>query len=433
MTQKSISRELTELFDLHKTGALTRDEYELLKVHILQNNECVQVEEYSDVSLHYSKSNGINEHQPDERNIGSIDSGKSSVKRISTILIATAIIILISFKFQETNTSKEEKIATQYKKTKLKVEGTIKSEKNQPIKENEIVVWDEAYATNIVMGELEKYKGWSNFLPSNSDSIALVHDIYGFFKIAVNNKVLWIGVVASNSEDNNCNVCDEIISFFEFENKDGWQLTNKSIACIIDKPVVVTLKVQGIQLSSNNYGLLTSFSRLNYENSFIMSEIYTFINKELIKVFSTSHSYDSSTSYSVKLKTAKKEGYYYLGVKEWEKTEGRDEIVTITAYKFNGSEYVEIEGSITNPLLTSTNRFVDINSINKRKNNICTSCNGTGIQTCKLCGGTGVSNMGIECNCIRTYKMELAAGHTPSHKPLKWTCISCKGTGKYNN
>lgn len=80
--------------------------------------------------------------------------------------------------------------------------------------------------------------------------------------------------------------------------------------------------------------------------------------------------------------------------------------------------------------LSSNSSYEDNSAQKEEKMNVCRTCKGTGIQVCTLCGGTGVNNMGIECGCIRAYKMEIAAGHTPSHSPLEWTCLACKGTGE---
>ncbi len=79
---------------------------------------------------------------------------------------------------------------------------------------------------------------------------------------------------------------------------------------------------------------------------------------------------------------------------------------------------------------SSSSSYEDNSTQQQVKKKECRYCNGTGTQICNLCGGTGVNNMGIECGCIRTYKMEILAGHTPSHEPLSWTCTFCKGTGE---
>ena len=106
---------------------------------------------------------------------------------------------------------------------------------------------------------------------------------------------------------------------------------------------------------------------------------------------------------------------------------------TLTYYKFNGNEYEEFDGTITDSELTSMSRFLDINTINQRNNNVCTRCDGTGVEVCKLCGGTGTTNMGegFECNCIRTYRIEMESGYSP-HPPKRWTCPRCNGTGEFS-
>ena len=163
--------------------------------------------------------------------------------------------------------------------------------------------------------------------------------------------------------------------------------------------------------------------------------LYAFINGEMSHILGFDHMGNVEEYYTYEIKRSEKydeAGYSYLLVEEKEKTEDTDTILSKTVYAFNGREYEEFSGAITDPSLTSISRFYDINTAKERDNNVCPTCHGTGVQVCNLCGGTGVNNMGMECGCIRAYNVEIAAGHTPSHPPRQWTCTSCRGSGTYS-
>jgi len=298
-----------------------------------------------------------------------------------------------------------------------------------PVIEDSSDQWDEASATNLVMDELKKYADWE-FEYEVDYSEDLIHRLIKFQEVKLDNKKLISGLVLSKLTDSYMST-EAYVSIFEFENKGGWRLTNKAIAFASYN---FTGNVTWIRIAPNNYALyiLNSYSRMDETNAF--TNLYTFLNGEISNILSIEHGagYDE-TYYNVRFKQSditNNNGYYYLLAEEKSKIEDRDTVVTGNTYAFNGAVFEEFEGSITDPSLTSMNRFIDINSMMERENDICPTCHGTGEIICPLCGGTGVNNMGIECGCIRTYNMEKAAGHTPSHPPLRWTCPACGGSGK---
>lgn len=299
--------------------------------------------------------------------------------------------------------------------------------------------WDEDAATKIIEDKLSKHPDWSGIY--FNDSTTLIHYVSFFPKFDLINKDIMVGFAYSDYEENYCSTCSGVLSVFEFENKDGWYLSKKDIA-FTSAQASSPLKIYPI--SYDNYGILITESHGTQGELNTFNELLAFNNDEVSAILEISHLGDIYTDYNVVIKKHEREGYFYLLVEETEtkgattdpfseETDSQEEsnpIITNTYYKFNGTKYESFVPPTTDPSLTSMDRFLDLNSIEQRKNGVCPTCNGTGIQICNLCGGTGVNNMGMECGCIRTYNMEKAAGHTPSHRPLKWTCIACNGSGK---
>jgi uncharacterized protein (TIGR02145 family) len=313
----------------------------------------------------------------------------------------------------------------------------------EPVLEGTSEQWDENYATTLVIDELKKYTGWKSRYDNRWESIYetdsekqrdyskdLEHQLSDFQVIKSSKKKL-MSVIAYSKLRENYDLSDVFISVFEFENIRGWRLTKKAIAFA---SLNSRGKVSWYKISPHNYAIsvFNSYFRMGESNAF--TDLYTFLNGEISNVLRIEHwGEEEEVFYNLRFRQSDildNNGYYYLLAEEKFKNEDLDTIVTRKTYAFNGAVYEEFNGTITDPSLTSINRFIDINSIKEKDNNVCPTCHGTGIIICSLCGGSGVNNMGIECLCIRTYKMEIAAGHAPSHEPLRWTCTSCGGTGK---
>jgi hypothetical protein len=277
------------------------------------------------------------------------------------------------------------------------------------------------------MDELSKCTEWPFHESFTSDE--LNHQFFKFMDIALDGKDLKVGIAYTILEGHCPPYCDAVISIFEFENKAGWGLHRKAIG--FDK-ITPEGNIEFYKMSTREYGILVRnlFSSGKWGTSRSVS-LYAFINDRLMPTLGW-YREDMDTVFSANVLKTIKEGQSYVMIEEKAKPYEGDTITTQTVYKFNGTEYMEFTGYLTDPSLTSISRFYDINTAQERENNVCPTCHGTGTQVCNLCGGRGVNNMGMECGCIRTYNMEIAAGHTPSHPPLQWTCVSCRGTGEYN-
>jgi uncharacterized protein (TIGR02145 family) len=291
-------------------------------------------------------------------------------------------------------------------------------------------VWDEASARGLILEALENHQDWS--LISFRDSAKLIHSVQFLPPIKYESKESVIGIAYSDYEDNYCPDCMGVLSVFEFENRGGWRIVKQALAFANKKPAG---EIGWYKISADNYAISVSNIFGTMGEIYQTMGLYAFIKDEITYILDIDHMGNVEDYYNYEIKRSTKydeAGYSYLLVEEKEKYEDSDTVITKTVYAFNGGEYEKFEGAITDPSLTSISRFYDINSVRERDDNICPTCHGTGIQVCNLCGGTGVNNMGIECGCVRTYKMEIAAGHTPSHPPLQWTCPACGGTGKYH-
>jgi uncharacterized protein (TIGR02145 family) len=288
-------------------------------------------------------------------------------------------------------------------------------------------VWDSTSAVKSITDDLNRYTQWP-FNESFSTE-ELKHEFYDFVDIALEGKELKVGVVYTILDGHCPPYCNPMLSAFEFENKGGWYLSRKAIAFQALSPEG---RIEFYKISPREYGILVKnrFSSGKWGTSNSIN-LYAFVNDKLMQTLGW-YREDLDTVYSARVLKTIQDGQSYVMLEEKAKPYDGDTILSKSYYRFNGTEYEEFSGYITDPSLTSINRFYDINSVSERENNICPTCHGTGVQVCNLCGGTGRNNMGIECGCIRTYNAEIAAGNIPSHPPLKWTCPSCGGTGKYN-
>lgn len=305
---------------------------------------------------------------------------------------------------------------------------------NSTIAEYITDVWDEASAKKLIMEELSKHSDWSGIW--YRDSATLIHNVNFFPVFKFENEEIMLGIAYSDYEENDYGDFSRgVLSAFEFRNRGGWRLINKGMAFAGSKSHG---QIKWYRIASDNYAISISnyYGHMGEVNE--ETQLYAFINGKILPILDVSHMGDTETYYNLRFRQSNNrddEGYYYFLVEEKQKSadDDSDTLVTRTTYAFNGSAYKEFDNtSITDPSLTSMSRFYDLNTVKERENNVCPTCHGTGTQVCSLCGGTGVNNMGIECGCIRTYNMEIAAGHTPSHPPLQWTCPSCRGTGEYN-
>lgn len=167
MTQESVSNKLTELFELYKEGALTKDEYDLLKSQIINGGEGQQSKDAEPAIKHSSNLAANNENNSSDNKLDGNDLKKkpnSKISRIVTIVAASSLIIVAAI-----------------------------------IISNRNIEWNEVRATKKIMAELNNYPDWAS--KSYRDSVNWYHHIVGFKKLSLSQKNLMIAITITNEEE----------------------------------------------------------------------------------------------------------------------------------------------------------------------------------------------------------------------------------------
>mgnify|MGYP006284028831 CR=1 FL=1 len=283
--------------------------------------------------------------------------------------------------------------------------------------------WNEEAASQLVMNHLKNDTSYwfDDYL--NGDDMEIYRDV-NFIGFTHNNTEYKVAAVFSQTKD--CPACGFIASVFEFRKiNEQWYLNN------VAKGILRSDEVKDVNffpLDPENYGIrMKGFQ----SNTRVAGGVYTFISifaffsDGLHEIFNESiEGWDDEYDMNCQLLSFNNKTYLEI--------EKIAEGSSATEYfEFNGRTFNEYHGSFTDPSLTSIERMGFREHFDAKERGVCPRCNGTGVEVCPLCNGTGVTDMGIECNCVRTYKMEMAAGHTPGHPPKRWTCTRCGGTGEY--
>jgi hypothetical protein len=298
MNQESISTKLSELFELRKSGAITEEEYILLKSQIINAEENKESIESRKIIPPATENERVIEPSDNNHDKNGIVSG--SKKKIYVLMMIATIILIVMVAIFFVTSKKSDQDTGQVNQLNRSKDNT--SANSTPIAKDKTSTWDEPAATKIVMDELSKYPNWSK----------IPHEIVGFTKISLSNKDLMVAVTKSNND---------YLSLFEFEDRNGWKLKKKCFAfnSSIDKANLY-------KIASNNYGLMT----IRYEGSAGSSgehkQLFAFIygNEEFKQIFDTPEDLKFITKIN---------GYYDI---EATPKGGQPEL-----YKFNGSEYVQ--------------------------------------------------------------------------------------------
>jgi len=237
---------------------------------------------------------------------------------------------------------------------------------NTSINKKKIDVWNESIAKKIIIDELKKSDGWEY---DKQTVMQMGFDEVTFQKIDLGKSHKMIGFASSNFiEVDECPpLCNSVLSVFEFENRGGWILTQKAKG--ISSSRSARTEFQWVQVSPDNYGILTTEnlgSSMGGRSTDIT--LYTFINNKLKPILSLSHSLEKTGfPYSADLKTKERDDYFHILVEEKEEPKNADPIITRTYYKFNGSNYEEFSGVVTDESLTDISRFYN-NSKSEQSN-----------------------------------------------------------------
>ena len=292
--------------------------------------------------------------------------------------------------------------------------------------------WDEDFVSKIIVNDLsENPSEWPEdyqYYFSDEDEFAEIsHVVPSYIDVTQGEKKYRIGIAVSTIYSCPPRCGGPIFSIYEFQQlQDGWNLTRKAIGIQSFRYSNHFEDIVFYPLTSDDYAIRLEghiTGSRGEPSEYTEVNVYAFMNGDLKRIFYTDNAYND-----MNYKTFSYNNSMYLEVEKF-----TNDVAHKEYYKFTGDKYEEYNGSFTAPSLTSLERMGLYENMQAKEKGICPTCNGTGTQICPLCGGTGVTNMGegFECSCVRAYKTELAAGHTPSHPPLKWTCTRCGGTGNY--
>lgn len=309
MTKDSISSKLKELFELFKDGAITQEEYDLLKSQMINDKESQQSDDSKSVNESSSDliTNNKNNNSNDYHDRSELKQhNKVKIRRIAIIvvslsLIFAAVIIII-------NGNSE---------------------------------WNESRATKKIMAELKNYPDWSS--KTYKDSSTWYHHIVGFKKMSLSQKNVIVTVTISNEDKtlNNYGWC----SIFEFDEKSRWKLKKKSIAFFNGEDYSSVLD-DIYTISSDNYGLeIQKEDHARGGRSSIDKKIYSFIDKEFKVIFWEERKWQDPIGDRIfKLEFIDEgSGYYNIKSVDNENINSgyRYTSTKTTHYKFNGLEYVK--------------------------------------------------------------------------------------------
>lgn len=297
MENEPISQKLSELYDLYKSGALTIEEYNLLKSKLISIEE-TPVSEVVETSRMESAIPGTSGEKRIPVN------AKNNAKKRPWIILGFSVGLLVVI-----------------------IAGILFMNRKP-------VEWNEASAKKIILEELANYPDWSE---KGGEPNTWQHEVNIFHAVSLNTKEIMVAICASSSDD-----YASYWSIFEFENQRGWKLRKKSIAFMEDfgfEPIVNNI-------SPDNYCIIFSLEDNAMGGLFgVQQNVYAFLNEELQLIFTLENSWRNNygehyTYDDLKLKFVQKnDGYYDIETHEMNSS-GYNPKLGAVIYKFNGTEYV---------------------------------------------------------------------------------------------
>lgn len=311
MTQEPISKQLTDLFELFKSGALSKEEYELLKSEIINGGETQQEKDVQSKA----ESLGINantENKTINQKPKQDKTKKNPVKKnawISITVLLLAIVATYLFVFNENGE------------------------------------WDKAKATKKILKELDRSPEWSS--KTGENPTIWHHHIAGFKNLDLKERKVNVAVVVTNKYE------DEVgfgsFSIFEFDESEKWNISNSSIAFTENEGFILSTQLNNIhKISSNNYGFIVkSEDNAMGGRSMISIQLFSFLAGEFKIVFNDSRGWQSPDEEPVfKLHMMEnainlsEEVDEYYPIEAIDNSDRRFHFDVSTYYSFNGSEYV---------------------------------------------------------------------------------------------
>ena len=331
MNQKSIPTKLQELFDLYKSGALSKDEFETLKSDILSNLD-MQISETRDSHTKMfdkeekSREKQFRDNAFDEELIKKQQKKKNIKHLIYSIsfLIFFMAILLITLKVYQ----------------KSMVEAEINDELVEV--KNEISFWSESEARELIMIELSKVSDWSSIEDPHGGVAELYHEVIDFANIKLRNNELNVGIVFSNFKNNEGSYSRGVLSVFEFEDDGSWNIGRKSIAFANGSSggrIPVLLRITNISI--DNYGLIVENSSGTMGEIIQSKSLFVFVNDEFNEVLNVEHYYSIEEAYTCTFTFIYgSSSFSDIKVSQHETSSNGYETTTETDYFFDGVKYV---------------------------------------------------------------------------------------------
>ena len=318
MSNDSIATKLQELFDLFNSGALTKEEYEILKSELLGGKNIAKTEKIVTPEIAAPIVQQEEKHHVEfDKTTNKLSDKIVNVRRknIITILAVIGVLIVGVLSYYLLN----------------RKEG----------------YWDEKHAKALIMNELANYDwvGKKTWLPS-----AITHQVLGYKDFYFNNDSIKIGIIqhihkTDNSDWNPC------YSIFEFSKKNKWAISNIYI------DIINATKTEGYlrqintddikRIGDNQYGLVVvaeeGASSIILKTKFL----FAFINNQFKNILSVLHEFHvmSDDNMNIEFRILPKEnGYYDIESLDNEDFNSFNKIL----YHFNGKEYIRENRKVEN-------------------------------------------------------------------------------------
>jgi hypothetical protein len=325
MNSNSISSKLQELFDLFNSGALTKEEYAILKSELLVGENTTKAEKIDTPEL--IAPTVQKEEKPSNDFDNTVDKTvKVRRKNIITILAIIGVVLIGVLLYFLLNRKER--------------------------------YWEEKNAKALTMQELANYDWSGNETWSPS---AISHEVLGYKDFYFNNDSIKVGIIQhihkmDNSDGNSC------YSIFEFSKNNKWAISNRYI------DIIKATETEGFlhqvntddikRIGDNQYGLLVLTEEGATANINRTKSLFSFLNNQFEKMLSVTHKFnvmfDDNIDFTFNF-LPKDKGYYEIESLDNEDYNSNRKVI----YHFNGKEYVKENQKVENQQITD-------NSINQK-------------------------------------------------------------------
>lgn len=331
MNKKSIPSKLQELFDLFKSGALSKDEFETLKSGILSNLD-MQISETKDshAKMLDKEESAIDKQFRDNAFKEELVKNQQKKKNIKHLIYSMAFLIFF--------------VAILLIMLKVNQKHMVEAEVHDELVEvkNAISFWSKSEATELIMNELSGVSDWSSIEYHHGGYDELYHEVIDFTNIKLRGNELNVGIVFSNFKNNDGSYSRGVLSVFEFEDDGSWHISRKSIAFANGSSggrIPVFLRVTNISI--DNYGLIVENSSGTMGEIIQSKSLFAFVNDEFNEVLNVEHYYSIEETYTCTFSFIYgSTSFSDIKVSQHETSSNGYETTTETDYFFDGVEYV---------------------------------------------------------------------------------------------